>query len=209
MGGRNQPEIGTDDGDAMEHLGARRRRQVLRGFRRLHDRRRPAVDRARVPDRRGGEWHRERRQLGGHPGRGRGPWRIVRLFRPQAHVHRRDDHFRGLPRFADPVHQFRLARHLPVRPRLGARLRLSHRAHDHLGEHPEQQSREARPRRLRLPGDRRARRHRRRLSRPRADARARRLALDVRHRHPPGARRHDRALLHHRKRQLARGPRRP
>ena len=83
---------------------------------------------------------------------------------------------------------FHLARHLPVRARPGARLRLSHGAHDHLGKHPQHQPRQAGARRVRAS---------RRSARSAAPASATsswspipnsgRLALDVRHRHHPRA----------------------
>ena len=85
-------------------------------------------------------------------------------LRPQAHVHRRDDHLLRLPGAADSVPEFSLARDLPVRPRHGAWLRLSDRAHDHFGEHPQPWPRQTGARRLCLPGRRRAGRHRRRAA---------------------------------------------
>ncbi len=207
----NQPEIGADDRHAVADLVARRRREILRRLRGLHDRRCVAADLARVSHRAGGRRHHRCRKSGGHSLRCRAARRSLGLFRPQDDVHLGDDHLLRLPGAADPLQQFSLAGDLFVRARSGARLRLSDRAHDHFGEHSELQSRPAGARRLRLPGSRRARRHRRRLSCSRAASGAVGVALDVCHGARAGDRGDHRPLLRGRKRQLARGawPSRP
>ena len=194
LGRRHPSKISVDDRHAVADLVARLRRKILRGLRRLHDRRRVDPDRSRFPHFPGRKGHRQRREPRRHFVRRRAARRIVRLFRPQADVHRRDDHLLRVPGAVDPVPEFSVARHLPVRPRSGARLRLPDRAHDHFGEHPERQSRQIGARRLCLSGGGRARRHRDRLSRPQMVADARRLALDVRHCLVPGHRRHGRPV---------------
>ena len=129
-------------------------------------------------------------------------WRVVRSFRPQADVRRRDDHLRCVPRGAVLRHELHPGGDLPVRARARARLRLPDSAHDHLGKHSEFQARQARARRIRLPGRRRARRNSGRFFRPLGPARTQRLALDVRERDHSSRARHARSLLHRRERQL-------
>ena len=140
------------------HLGARRRRQVLRRICGVHDRRRAAADRARIPYRRGRERHCQRREpvpascsarslLGGlsdHFGR-------KRMFIVEMIIF-----CVFLALLVPCATNFLSLVDLPVRARARARLRLSDRAHDHFGEHPQHQPRQARARRLRLSGGRRA-----------------------------------------------------
>ena len=101
----------------------------------------------------------------------------------------------------------RLAGLLPVRRRRGAGLRLSHRPPGDLREHPQPRPRPAGAGRLRLPGDRRTGRHGGGLRHPGQLARARRLALDVRHGDRAGRPGGDRPPVHHRQRPLADGAR--
>ena len=186
----------------MADLVARRRRKILRGLRRLHDRRRVAAFFAPVPNGRLRAWRDRRGEPVRHTYRRGHPWRIIRSFRPQADVRRRDDHLRCVPRGAMLRHELHPGGDLPVWAGARTRLRLPDSAHDHLGKHPEFQAWQARARRVRLPGRRRASRHGGRFFRPFGPSRSQRLALDVRERDHSSRTRHARSLLHRRERQL-------
>lgn len=114
---RDQAEIRSHDRHAMAHLVARRSREIFRGLRRLHDRRRPAAHRPRVSYPSCRQRHRQRCESRRHSVRRRVAWRLVRYFWAQADVHCRDDYFRGVPRAARPLLEFHLACHLPLRAR--------------------------------------------------------------------------------------------
>jgi hypothetical protein len=94
-----------------------------------------------------------------HPDRRALPGRARRPVRPQADVHRRDVHLRCIlvPAGRNPAVRHQLVRAagvLSVRHRRRARLRLSDRAPDHLGERPEHRSRPPGAGRVRVPGTR-------------------------------------------------------
>ena len=129
--------IDADDVDAMAHLGARRGRQIFRGPRRLHDRRRHAADRGRIQHHQDTAWRDRRGEPVRHPRRRHRPRRPVGLFRPQGHVHRGDGYFYRLPLPARGEPELYLAGRFPVRPRRRAWLRLSDRPFDHFRKHPE------------------------------------------------------------------------
>ncbi len=206
MGGRDAGAIDAHDQHAVAHLDARCRRQVLRRPRRLHDRRRLAAYRRGIQNHastaRGG-WGREPVR---HPHRRHRSRRPVGLFRPQVHVHRRDDHFHDLPGASGGKPELLLARRLPVRTGGRARLRLSDRPPDHFGEHPKQHARAPGARCFRLPGLRRNDWNRRGISCAQEHSRDRRLALDVRDGDHSRLDRHDQSFLYHGERPLAAGP---
>ena len=148
-------------------------------------------------------WHNRRGELVWHPDRRHRPRRAIRLFRPQGHVHCRNDYFYDFPVLAGDELQLHLAGCFPVRPRRSARLRLSNRPFGHFRKHSEQHARETCARRLRLPGHWRADRDGHRLSGAQEHSRDWRLALDVCHGHHSRVACDHRPLFDHGKRPLA------
>ena len=203
VGGRNVASVRAHDGYAVADLGPRRRRQILRRLCRLHDRRRASAVRARVQHRRLSTWRHRRGEPVWHSRRRSRARQLVGPLRPQAHVHRRDDHLRGVSRGALLCVELRPGGDLPVRPGACARVRLPDRAYDHFRKHPELSARQIGAWRVRVSGGGRARRHSRRVSRSVSFARTRRLALDVRQRDHSRCAGHAWPLLYCGERQLA------
>jgi len=163
----------------MAHLDARYCGQIFRRPRRLYDWRRPAAYRGGIRHHESPAWHNRRGELVWHPDRRHRPRRAIRLFRPQGHVHCRNDYFYDFPVLTGDELQLHLAGCFLVRPRRSARLRLSNRPFGHFRKHPKRHARETCARRLRLPGHWRADRDGHRLPGAQEHSRDRRLALDV------------------------------
>ena len=203
VAGRYPAEVQPHDDDAVAHLDAGRRRQVLRGVCGVHDRRCAAADRAPIQYHRRPERLHQRREPVRNPDRRCRPGQLVGSVRPQVHVHRGDDHLHRVPWRRRVLQQLRFPGDLPVRARDRPGLRLSDRAHDHFRKHPQHQPGQIGAGRVRLPGRGRPGRHGGRLCGAGHHAESQCLALDVCNcgcSRPSG---HHRPLLRHGKCELA------